>query len=383
MGLTKNDSLRLKGVAMLMMLFHHLYCDVSRFDGYVIDFAPFGQDAVVDVAFFFKLCVSIFAFVSGYGLLTSYASAVRTGGDISKAEVTTKWLLKRLAKLIIGFLAVYVIVFTVTMCLDGRPLDVYFSGSNTAGIVYMLIDALGLANLLGTPTMIGTWWYMSAAIVYIIMVPVLYWLRRVVGWIPVLFGACAVQRLLVGDYLGGVNAATFVTPVIIGMMCRDLRIFDILDGTHHVRANDETKTTLSPIYGGLAVIALLVCYRISVNVPHDRIWELGYGWFVLPFIFVVKYLLGNVPVLSRFLSFIGRHSMTMFLTHTFIRWPYCEGIVYGTGNFLLNWVVLLALSVAVAVVIDWLLDRVRLKSLISYVTGKIDSMRLATELDAV
>ena len=76
MGLTKNDSLRLKGVAMLMMLFHHLYCDVSRFDGYVIDFAPFGQDAVVGVAFFFKLCVSIFAFVSGYGLLMSYASAV-------------------------------------------------------------------------------------------------------------------------------------------------------------------------------------------------------------------------------------------------------------------------------------------------------------------
>ena len=50
MGLTKSDSLRLKGVAMLMMFFHHLYCQVSRFDGYEISFAPFGQDAVVDVA---------------------------------------------------------------------------------------------------------------------------------------------------------------------------------------------------------------------------------------------------------------------------------------------------------------------------------------------
>lgn len=95
------------------------------------------------------------------------------------------------------------------------------------------------------------------------------------------------------------------------------------------------------------------------------------------------YLLGNVTVLSRFLSFIGRHSMTMFLTHTFIRWPYCEGVVYGTGNFLVNWVVLLALSVAVAVTIDWLFDKVRLKSLISRLTRMVDSMCLATESDAV
>ena len=83
MGLTKSDSLRLKGVAMLMMFFHHLYCQVSRFDGYEISFSPFGQDAVVDVAMFFKLCVSIFAFVSGYGLLTSYASALKQGGGIA------------------------------------------------------------------------------------------------------------------------------------------------------------------------------------------------------------------------------------------------------------------------------------------------------------
>ena len=121
--------------------------------------------------------------------------------------------------------------------------------------------------------------------------------------------------------------------------------------------------------------------RLQSRVLH-RIWELGYGWFVFPFVFIVKYLLGNVPVLLRFLSFIGRHSMTMFLTHTFIRWTYCEGIVYGTGNFLLKWSVLLVLSVAVAVVIDWLLDKVRLKSLISRVTWKVDSMHLATESDA-
>ena len=382
MGITKSDSMRLKGIAMLMMFFHHLYCQVSRFDGYDISFAPFGQDAVVDVAMFFKLCVSIFAFVSGYGLLTSYASALKRGGGIAKSEITTKWLLKRLAKLIIGFLAVYIIVLVVTMCIDGRPLEVYFSGSKTAGIVYMIIDALGLANLLGTPTLIGTWWYMSAAIVYIAAVPVLYWVRSFVGWIPVVIGVCAVQRLLVGNYLGGVNAATFLTPVVLGMMFRDLRVFDRIDGTKHVRSDENGKYTSSVLYGVIGIVALLVCFRINVNISPSDLWELEYGWFVLPFIFMVKYLLGNIPVLSRFLSFMGRHSMTMFLTHSFIRWPYLESVVYGTGNFMLNYVMLLVLSVALAAAVDWLLDKVRLHRFISYVSGKIDGMRLATDVDA-
>lgn len=267
------------------------------------------------------------------------------------------------------------------MCIDGMPLEVYFSGSKTAGVVYMIIDALGLANLLGTPTLIGTWWYMSAAIVYIAAVPVLYWVRRFVGWIPVVLGVCAVQRLLVGDYLGGVNAATFLTPVVLGMMFRDLHIFDRIDGARHVRIDEDDRSTSSVLYGILAVVAIVICFRININIFPSVLWELEYGWFVLPFVFAVKYLLGNFPVLSRFLLFMGRHSMTMFLTHSFIRWPYLESVVYGTGNFMLNYVVLLVLSVALAIAVDWLLDKVQLHRFISYVTGKIDGMRFSADIE--
>ena len=222
---------------------------------------------------------------------------------------------------------------------------------------------------------------MSAAIVYVIAVPVLYLVRRIVGWVPILFGVCAVQRLLVGDYLGGVNAATFLTPIVLGMMCSDLRIFDRLDGTKHVRVDEDGRSSSSVLYGVIGIVALLVCFRINVNISPSDLWELEYGWFVLPFVFGVKYLLGNVPVLSHFLSFMGRHSMTMFLTHSFIRWPYLENVVYGTGNFMLNYVVLFVLSVVLAVAVDWLLDKMQLRRLIAYVTGKVDGMRLSTDID--
>ena len=57
-----------------MLLFHHLYCSTGRFDGYAVSFFPFSEESIVELALLFKNCVSIFAFISGYGLLKSIAA---------------------------------------------------------------------------------------------------------------------------------------------------------------------------------------------------------------------------------------------------------------------------------------------------------------------
>ena len=50
----------------------------------------------------------------------------------------------------------------------GRFIEVY--GHDFRSVVYMIIDALGLAKLLGTPLFCLTWWYMSLAIRFCIMI---------------------------------------------------------------------------------------------------------------------------------------------------------------------------------------------------------------------
>ena len=42
-GLSRDDSLAVKGIAVLMLLFHHLYCSTGRFDGYAVSFFPFSE----------------------------------------------------------------------------------------------------------------------------------------------------------------------------------------------------------------------------------------------------------------------------------------------------------------------------------------------------
>ena len=71
-GLKKEDSAALKGIAILMMVFHHCYRTEKKFAGYEILFTPFTAENVIHLALYMKICVCIFAFVSGYGLMYGY-----------------------------------------------------------------------------------------------------------------------------------------------------------------------------------------------------------------------------------------------------------------------------------------------------------------------
>ena len=53
-GLSRDDSLAVKGIAVLMLLFHHLYCSTGRFDGYAVSFFPFSEESIVELALLFK-----------------------------------------------------------------------------------------------------------------------------------------------------------------------------------------------------------------------------------------------------------------------------------------------------------------------------------------
>ena len=64
-GITKEQSTQLQGVAILLMIYHHFFNDLSLFDDKLLFWNP---EWVVRVAWFGKICVGIFAFVSGYGM---------------------------------------------------------------------------------------------------------------------------------------------------------------------------------------------------------------------------------------------------------------------------------------------------------------------------
>ena len=70
------------------------------------------------------------------------------------------------------------------MAYSGLPLEVY--GKSAKGVIYFLIEGLGMANLFGTPSIVGTWWYMSLAISLVIVIPILVKVYSKIGFVYLL-----------------------------------------------------------------------------------------------------------------------------------------------------------------------------------------------------
>ncbi|MDE6025506.1 MAG: acyltransferase [Lachnospiraceae bacterium] len=365
MQFSKNNSLALKGLAICMMMFHHLFLAQERFEGFDVNFAPFTPKQVINVAAMFKICVSLFVFVTGYGLFLSYNNLAKKGAD--RREIG-KWCLVRLIKTMSGFWYIYIICFVVTMLTNDMPFDKYYLGNEVVkGTMYVLFDFLGLGHLLGTPTLCGTWWYMGVAIIYILLIPFLFHIKKKTGWFSLLILVILLPRMLNQGYMGGRNALTFMPILILGMTSADYEIFERLGAK--LQNIGKLKATL--FCWLVAVLGILVSYMLWANFQREEIWGINCNLVPLVFIFLVKYCLISLKSINSFLIFMGKHSMTIFLTHAFLRVTYLNEWIYSRGHFITIYIALFATSLVLAIVLDALKNVVGVDKVVDKICGKI------------
>ena len=69
--------------------------------------------------------------------------------------------------------------------------------------------------------------------------------------------------------------------------------------------------------------------------------------FIIPY--MVFEFIGEVPLVSKVLEFAGKHSMNIFLTHTFIYYYFYDDFIYSFHYSVLIFTVLLLLSLGVSI----------------------------------
>ena len=218
MQLSKNDSLALKGIAILMMYVHHFYLSPDRWAGYAVDFFPLTADMTVYIAEFFKTCVCIFVFITGYGMTQSLK---KNHPDLNVSpQDTLSYTRHRLISLLSNFIFVYLLVIIVSFP-TGRFFEIY--GRSGSSVLYVLVDMFGLAKLFKTPTYVGTWWYMSLAIVLIVLFPLFVKLYRQYRWIFV-FAVMLLPRFL-NLKVANTNLLHYTFAMVLGMYCAQSDLF--------------------------------------------------------------------------------------------------------------------------------------------------------------
>ncbi len=171
---TKERTAAVKGFAILLLLFYHLFHEEETLLSMGVEYAPLSMDALLTISDFGNICVAVFVFLSGYGIAKGIWKQGNPDARAVYGQATARFF-----KLMLNFLPLYLSVNIFWWsCFDYASLY----GEGKQGILCMLTDALGLNEFFGTPTLNMTWWYMELAYILIFIIPLLTWLVQKISY---------------------------------------------------------------------------------------------------------------------------------------------------------------------------------------------------------
>lgn len=320
--MNKEDSLQLKGIAVLMMLWTHLFSDEGNIDLcqpllYFYNGEPF--------AFVMRkicsLCVPIFIFIGGYGLMYKLQTSGDTSGPKRAMTLYRKF----------WFMCMFLLPFNCWNDRDTVPgslrdfilnmsgLSVSYNGAWWFLLPYAIITFFS-KNLLQclNSTKRGAEWT-ALTISALLLILGYFAIDTLHGTsIPVLLGRCLcslIQMLLI-FYAGGLFAKHDVFGFIRNKFLERFGDMDLAT---------STISTISVItFISVITLRLVIGATGLLNPP-----------FVL--LFITSYTFTRkAGVVARVLSFLGTHSTYMWLIHMF----FCTGIC-GTLLFRLHYPILI------------------------------------------
>lgn len=356
-GFSKTDTQIAKGLAILMMMYHHCFLSADRYESNVINFFPVNEDISLMIAGAMKLCVGIFAFLSAYGMAKGYVGAQEKYGKNAAAA----FAVRRYVKLITGFVAAYIVCYVGSWIFGPVPSKYY--GTGIKSFICMLIDMTGLSDLFETPMLIGTWWYMTLAVILIFMMPFLMILWEKINYILVIL-------LMTVPYFFGWEITDYVQwigSVGLGIMFAQMNLFEKI-------AVWYDKWHLGGRIVVSAVITLLwipvILFRNSsvfgkVQIPANGFLSL----YCIIFSFCV---LSKIPVIRKVFKFLGKYSMNIFLIHSFVRVRWFGDFVYSFKNVILIVLVLLGTALLISIALEWVKKVTRYNLLADYLVAKAE-----------
>lgn len=334
--ISKNDTDIMKGIAFCAMLIHHLFLN-------------FREQSLIafKLALVCKACVAIFVFLSGYGLSVQFEKVLELA-PMDNIKQSLIFVARRLAKFYLNYWVIFILFVPLGVFAFGRTPEIAYGSDNIAW--NLLTDILGVRGM-GSYNV--TWWFNQLIICLYLLFPFLYLATK--------------TRLIGAAFL----VLFFIWPKEIfrpvEVVCSPLSTYLVVFflGIYLARYRVFVNTMLNKINPVITeavsiILLLLVCYCRNHPVING-FW----GVTVDPFICV--FLASTVTSFSRalqskmkrwnVLGFLGKHSMNMYLTHTFVVGYFLHQFIYGLKNPLLIFFVSLMITLMISVFIETLKNK--------------------------
>lgn len=351
-SLSQNDSLILKGFAICAMLCHHLF-SFPEYSGVVSALAGIG-----------KICVSIFLFISAYGLTIQYEKLQRE----HILQNTLIFEIKRYIKFYFNYWFIFLIwvpigIFGFNIGLNER----YNDGNmlNILGkIIFLITDFLGFN---GTHSYNITWWFNKLIIVLYFLFPVLFWMLKKVKYAVFLMSSWIIVSSYIPAILPTINAANNVYFLIF------------IIGIWMALNRDKIQSFLSKFN------SYILCFIILFNIVIFILIRLQQTSFTIKLIvdafLTISFVLSAVyirslKVLSFLFSFLGKHSMNIYMVHSFIFYYFFKDFIYSFHYPILIFSVLLLICIGISIILEFAKKQIGYYSLMNKTITKLSSLKL-------
>ncbi len=323
--ISKEQSTRLKGFAILIMLYLHLF---NHYEPQVSSLGTlFGQPLYQRLAYFCNICVGLYIFISGYGLYI-----VRHKGGH----------LRRVGRLYRQYLLVFALFVPAAHCI------------NPARYGFRWTEFVG--NLTGVSvTYNEEWWFLLPWSALALLSPYLmrqidrrpWWLvLAVTGSLHYTITAC---NILYADFMPFLYDHRWLMQLINIPFLSFMFAVGALTAKHNVFGRFAHYTarwgSKRQLYLCLLLL-LLIAFRLCVTKTYLA------PFIIVPFALIVTTLTYPRPV-SRLLEALGRASTGMWLVHTFFCTYLFHDFIYAFRYPPLILLVLTSLSYATARAVMW------------------------------
>lgn len=311
----------LKGVAIIMMLWLHLFLKESEVGNYTDFNLPNGQPLAYSLT---RLCtpVSFFLILSGYGLAYLYYNN----------RLSPRTQIPRLLKLYIHYWLI-LLVFV--------PIGAFIKPTQYPGsITDILLNLLSWSHTYNYET----WFLLPYALISLSSLYIMKIVERVgLRWIV----PCTFFLYLVSSYAFSRYGSFVYSHLAVALLVEYTQfLFSIVLGVLLFKS----KFVKEPVVRGTFIyIALFVLFALRCILPtaaFDPIYS---------FLIIVLVLRLPMPMMAkRVLGYLGDYSMIVWLSHTFFCYYLFHDVIYGFKYPLVIFMVLMVISLLVGGIIRYL-----------------------------
>lgn len=326
MIIDKNQTIELKGIAVLLLLFHHFF-----YNSNVV--------LVNDIARYSKITVGIFVFLSGYGLSASYSNYTNS---------SCAFFLKNIKKLYTSYCPVFFISILIGYLLNLRNIYLLYNGN----ILKIVFDFFGISYLVYGETFNATWWYMSLIIILYLIHNIFYNIffvlkNKIFAICTVLFILRIIPLIIKSKLLTNIYKVTYSLDYVVVFL---IGIITYINRDKIQNKIEENKFMLGFLFVIVSLIRMNKVFVLGTKLDFLIV-------FLLCGIYIENYsYIKNKKQVKSIISLLGLYSFEIFLTHTFIYYYYFPNYVNISNYLFVNFIWFIFLSIILAIIIRYILN---------------------------